>query len=205
MPIIYDRIPSDATRYSLHLMRCGQGATIHGIVTSSNLLGLRTHYYGGRTTPCLETECKPCSLGLSSRWHAYFGVWTSGKSRHVLLELTATPAVALQNYHDIHGTTRGAQIEVKRLGKRQNGRVQCTACPADLSKLKIPPEPEILPALATLWSIPVDAFTYGAPEHDKSTIATIIGRCANLILNPADGNGQGQEQPANSSRDPDGT
>jgi len=196
MPTIYDRIPADATKYSLHLMRCGQGATIHGIVTSSNLIGLHTHYFGGRTTPCLDTECKPCSSGFSSRWHGYFGVWLAGKPRHVLLEMTATPSLALQNYHDLHGTIRGAEIEVKRLGRRQNGRVQCTVWPADLSKLVIPPEPIILPALATLWSIPLAAFHFAAQSRDPSVIAGIIGRCANDSLNPADGNGNGQDDPA---------
>ena len=195
MPTIYNRIPADATKYSLHLLRCGQAATIRGIVTSANIVGLHTHYFGGRTTPCQDTECKPCAQGFSARWHAYFGVWTAGKSRHVLLELTATPSLALQNYHDLHGTIRGAEIEVKRLGRRQNGRVQCTATPADLSKIIIPPEPTILPALATLWSIPLSAFHFPAESDEESSVTTIIGRCADLAKNPADGNGHAAEEP----------
>lgn len=189
MPTFNDRVPSNATRFQLTLIRCQQGGTIRAVITSPRIVGLYTHYFGGRTCPCVDVQCKACSEGFSARWHGYFGVWLAGKPQHKILELTANPCLAIQSYQDTYGTTRGALITVKRVGARQNGRVECVCEPCNRDKLSLPDEPNLINALATLWSLPTSAFIEQTAAQTGNAEQTVSGQRAALAFNPADGNG----------------
>lgn len=157
MPRYQTRPPKDHRGQSLPLIRTPAAPPIHLIVTSHNLIGLATHYFKGRTTPCTDEACPACNEGYAWRWHGYVSAITSGAHEHVLFEMTAQAAEPLAAYADRYGTLRGCIIAASRLHKRRNGRVILSTKPGDLTKITLPTAPDVCKVLSIIWNLPADA------------------------------------------------
>jgi hypothetical protein len=157
MPTFSREPPARGTNHALTLYRVPAGAGRKGIITASDLLGCWTHWWGGRTQPCEDEDCKACTEGMPRRWHAYISAWTAQPSYHYLLELTRNAIEPLLDYRKEHGTLRGCYYEARRSGPAKNSRLLLSCRPADLAGLKLPPEPHLIHCLAVIWSIPAEA------------------------------------------------
>jgi len=159
MPVLSNHPPTDATPHALTLRRVQPGKPALFVVTSPDLLGCWTHYWGGRTVPCEDSHCRPCLEGMPRRWHAYLGAYGPSTHSACLVELTALACQPLLDYRKAHGTLRGCEVRARRAGQALNSRLIVTCSPADLQGLPLPPPPDLPRCLAVLWSIPHTAFT----------------------------------------------
>ena len=149
--------PEDPRGNSLELKRTPTGRSITGIITCVDMVGIPTHYFHGRTTPCDSLECEPCLSGMPWAWHGYVSLFGPTSHSHILFEMTARAVQPLKTYHLAHGTLRGCQIVAKRINSSPNARVMIETKSLDLQSISLPKEPHLLEALSIIWNIETSA------------------------------------------------
>jgi hypothetical protein len=170
MPRLTNVVPDQNGGFALPLIRVPQGRPLVAVVTSGDLIGCDTHYYGGRTVPCESPVCAACTDGVSFRWHAYLGMFNPSNGHQAILELTAYGARQLLPYREAYRTLRGCCLRAQRNGTRSNGRVLLSCRPADLAHVQLPEPPDILKCLASIWNVPLSSLTY---DRQRFTIPDI--------------------------------
>ena len=133
MPVWSNDIPEDPRGYALPLLRCPAAVDFESVVTSENLIGTNTHFWGGHTVPCTGHDCEPCQAGSEFRWHAYQSAYNPKDQLHFIFECTAHAAKPFGKYRKEHGTLRGCQFRAYRWKRRKNGRVIIRCTPSQLN------------------------------------------------------------------------
>lgn len=159
MPAVTTTVPAIAKTYALPLVRVRAKGAQSAFVLSTRFLGVWTHYWHGHTTPCTSPDCDACQHGHAATWHGYLALWNAKDQAAKILEFTAAAGQDLEDWLLANGSLRGSLLTASRAGNRPNGRVHLQFRPAAPTDPKLPPEPAILPMLAALWHMPVDAFT----------------------------------------------
>jgi hypothetical protein len=205
MPTYTNAPPPNPRGHTLTLIRVPPGQPLVAIVTTDDLIGTNTHFWGGRTVPCETPNCKPCREGQPYRWHAYLGIYEPNTAKQAILELTANSAHRFVEYRLAHGTLRGCHFRAQRANYSRNSRVIIETKPADLEKINLPPPPDTIRILSIIWNLPATAQRPTgqgglAPSHETSSDLADASRClpvgpyaealANRILNNGDGNEQ---------------
>jgi hypothetical protein len=147
-------IPQDDGGQPLPIRRTPTAGNIIATATSRRLIGTKTHWWGGRTTPCDDPTCEACAAGCPYRWHAYVSAYDHGKQLHFLFECTAAAADAFEKYASDHESLRGCTFRASRNSKRQNARVQIETHPYTGKPSDLPAEPDLVACLSRLWNIP---------------------------------------------------
>ncbi len=155
MPNFTNDPPKDPRGHGLPLRRCPTMKALRAIVTSSDLVGCATHYYGGRTVPCETKECEACLNGVPWRWHSYLSAWDPANKIHFLYESTARATEPFVQYRDAHGSLRGCDFRAQRMNARPNARVYVETKPADLEKIILPDAPDLIAVLSIIWNLPI--------------------------------------------------
>lgn len=154
MPLFSTTPPDDPRGQSLELKRCPPGASLTGIITTPEVCGCPTHYYGGRTMPHEEVDCEPCSAGIGWLWHGYVAIYKPSEKMHFLFEMTARCVEPLTEYHLANGSLRGCSIVAQRPSGKPNGRVYLKTKSIDLASLYLPDAPNLRQVLAMIWGLP---------------------------------------------------
>jgi hypothetical protein len=183
MPLWSNTPPDAATKPGLPLVRVPRGARTIYLVTSEDLLGCYTHFWGGRTLPCDEPNCKACLEDVPARWHAYVAVLQAGTMKHCILETTAGPSLALVDYRNTYKTLRGCRIDASRQGANANARIHFHCTPLDLAKLHLPPPPDLHRVLATIWRLKLPDASLTTPRPPRRTTDT-LSDVADQIVQP---------------------
>jgi hypothetical protein len=160
----------------LSLIRVAPGRALSAIITVERAIYLDTHFWHGRTSPCTGLDCEPCSEGCARRSHCYVAVFTAGDHKHLLLELTQTAADPLAEYCTTFGSLRGCWINARRAKPQPNSRIEMTCRPADLAKIQLPREPDLLTALTTIWRLPANAFSTITDEPGTQALQVDLER-----------------------------
>lgn len=153
MPKFSTTPPEDPRGFALPLVRVPAGKTIVAIVISEDLIGCPTHFWGGRTVPCEEVDCVPCSEGVSWRWHSWLAAWSPNNDSTFLFESTRRITDVFCGYREIHGTLRGCHFRAQRRTSARNSRVNIELKPADLRAVRLPGPPNLLACMAIIWNI----------------------------------------------------
>lgn len=157
MPINWTtHIPEDPRGQSFPLKRTPPNGKLVAAITSENLIGTDTHFYGGHTIPCERPECEACKVNMPFRFHAYVSALEAKTHLHFLFEFTKQAAQTFKQYFKAHGTLRGCLFEATRLHARVNGRVILFCKPLDQQKFPLPDPPNIAACMAIIWNIPID-------------------------------------------------
>jgi hypothetical protein len=172
MPNWSNQVPARDKSHGFDLVRTPADGTFQAIVTSEDLIGCFTHYWGGRTVPCEGDPCPACEKLQSSRWHGYLSCFNPRTREHVLFEFTQKAAFALAEYRDAHGTLRGCHFQAFRPKRRKNSRVVIECKPADLTKITLPKPPDLVRAMSTIWQLPATAFAPDKAVDSHSTLST---------------------------------
>lgn len=154
MPRFTNAPPVDGRGQSLPLRRCPSRGALTAVVTSDDLVGCPTHFFGGRTVPCETEQCVPCQEGISWRWHGYVSAYLLKAKLHFLFEMTARCAEVLIQYRRANGTLRGCYFEATRPSGTQNGRVYLQTKPLDLEGVPVPDPPDLPKLLSMIWNLP---------------------------------------------------
>jgi hypothetical protein len=180
--------PAAELRGNMDLVRTPTDGSIVAIVTSEDLIGTNTHFWGGRTVPCEPPSCPACDAGCPTRWHAYTAIFNPSSGTQQILELTAQASVAFCRYLDAHGSLRGCHFKAYRTGRARNSKIEVVTKPADLTKLVLPDPPDVMRVLATIWRIDPSAWTEdGARDHVSEFVARgTVNRLAERLAPPDD-------------------
>lgn len=154
MPNWSNEAPKVERHLAFTLVRTPVDRPLQAIITSDDLLGCNTHYWGGRTLPCEAPDCKACNDASPFRWHAYFACIDPKSRHHFLFECTARAAIAFEQYRAAHGTLRGCWFKALRPKARRNSKVDIETKPADLTKIQLPDPPDIIKAMSVIWQLP---------------------------------------------------
>lgn len=157
MPNWSTDIPKDPRGVALPLRRTPTSGSLLAVVTSEDLLGCDTHFFGGHTVPCTRPNCKACNEGLPFRWHAYFAALEQKTRLHFIFECTAQAAEPFKSYRDAHHTLRGCLFAAQRWHSRPNGRVIIRTQTLDLTNYHLPLAPDVRKCMSIVWQIPDDA------------------------------------------------
>ncbi len=146
------------------------GLPVSGIVFSSRPVGYYTHFFGGRTHPCLGScvACVGCADRVPKRWKAYLFGRSDQLAMPCLFELPRESVVNTLALRDPGVSLRGALIKLVRIGPNQNSPVRVElrldarpeVCPAD--------EPDVQRHLCRIWGVqdPRDAILQTEGGHD---------------------------------------
>ena len=156
MPNWSHEVPDDPRGYGLPLIRTPATGTLSGIITSTDLIGCDTHFWGGHTVPCTAPDCEAHEAGIGFRWHAYLAVYNPNTQLHAILELTAQAARKLKDYRKDHHTLRGCRIDAYRWKHKKNGRVILKCEPSTYNLTALPPPPDLTNVMAVIWRLPLD-------------------------------------------------
>lgn len=120
-------------------------------ITSSDWIGVYTHWSRGRTIPCHKTGCEPCKEGCGRRWIGFLGVWSPRTGGHRLWAFPAGPLSTLAAGLRERSTLRGLEVIIMRGNNKPNGPVLIRLVSAPVEGLTLPDEPDILACLGRIW------------------------------------------------------
>lgn len=155
MPNWSTEIPDDPRGQGLPLVRTPAARSLVAIVTSDNLIGCETHFWGGHTVPCDGPECEACQAGIAYRWHAYLAAFNPADRLHFVFECTAQAAARFKEYRLEHGTLRCCQFEAYRWKRAKNGRVIIKCDRSNLAPAALPNAPDLPKVMAVIWRLPI--------------------------------------------------
>ena len=184
--------PPKAEGYGMRLLRTPAQGALRGMITCETLQGTPTHYFGGRTVPCLQKDCKACANDIGWLWHGYLSMILPTTHEHVLLELTAQACEVVNNYHEQHSVLRGTLVTATRAGKLANGRVLLQLNPGNLSDIQLPDAPDIRKHMMHIWGIQDGGKTAATYSPDRKN--------GFRITSTDNGNGIPTDRPAAASR-----
>lgn len=157
-----NEIPKDPRGHGLPILRTPAGMDLEAIITSDNLVGCNTHFWGGHTVPCTGDDCEPHKAGSPYRWHAYQSAYNPKDQLHFIFECTAAGAAPFPKYRKEHGTLRGCQFKAYRWKRRRNGRVIIRCQPCTFPVAALPAAPVLENIMAIMWRLPLpNVFTAG--------------------------------------------
>lgn len=147
------------------------GSPVSGLVWSARPLGFYTHFFDGRTHPCLgdSPACIGHAQGVPRRWKAY----VAGRSDQLgMLCLFEFPRESVKNtlaLRDQGVSLRGAVVKLVRVGPNNNSPVRVElrldarpeSCPVE--------EPDVQRLLCRIWGVqdPRDAILQTEGGHDE--------------------------------------
>lgn len=155
MPTWSNQIPDDPRGQGLPLLRTPAGRSLTAIVTSPDLIGCNTHYWGGHTVPCDAPTCEACQAGIAYRWHAYLSAYNPDDQLHFIFECTAQAAQTFAAYRQEHQTLRCCHFEAYRWKHTRNGRVIIKCQRSAIQSAALPNAPDLARIMAIIWRLPI--------------------------------------------------
>lgn len=145
--------PSEFRPCKYRILRTPVGSSISGIILSENVLGTATHYLGGRTQPCIGSLCPCATKPIRQDWHGY--VYLLGKKTReiVIFEITAGPALKLNENWNRYKTIRGLEVLFSRTGTNTNGKVICNCGDLVRNADELPSVPDITEMMSAIWGL----------------------------------------------------
>ena len=186
MPDWTHELPPNPTHHGYDLRRTPPDRPLRAIVTCDQLNVCFTHFWGGRTRPCEKPHCAACEAMSPARAHCYLSAMDPTTREHFLFECTASAALPFRDWVDAYGTLRGCLFQAMRPKRRRNAKVEILTKPADLSKITLPPPPNIPEAMSVIWQIPGVSVK---PDHALDSFPRVSADSNELNrmrLNPAD-------------------
>ncbi len=155
MPTWTKSAPDDPRGQGLPLVRTPAARSLYAIVTSDNLIGCDTHFWGGHTVPCERPECDACENGIAYRWHAYLSAYNPEDQLHFVFECTANASAVFNDYFLVNKTLRCCQFEAYRWRRKTNGRVIIKCQRSAIQPHALPKPPDITKVMAVIWRLPI--------------------------------------------------
>lgn len=149
----------------LPLVRVPPGKPLSGLLTSQSVLGVWTHFLGGRTLPCMSSDCKGCEAQMPKRWEGYISLITPSPSKHILVALTPGAALGISDTAPDPLQLRGNLVIFERGGKRLNSRLRARVERVDFYQKMLPPEPNLKEHLVHIWGLDQSQLGQDNPQY----------------------------------------
>ena len=135
------------------IMRTPTRGTILLGVVSHDLYGIRTHWWYGRTTPCLKKDCPGCRVGQATRWHGYILAQLHKDHSRVIFEFTSPGYGVLDSHFRRFGTLRGICVAASRARQHDRAKVNLAIPGVYKEALELPPDEPTWLVLAKIWCV----------------------------------------------------
>jgi hypothetical protein len=145
--------PAEADLSYLPVITLGKKQRGRCVITSDEFYEVDVHWIGGRTLPCLETNCEACKAQRPRKYEAYLGIVWSTSLKHEILRLTKGAMFQLKSQLSCSGSPRGHVLSVERKGDRPNGRVTILVEPLQVEISRLPASPDLEAHLARIWRV----------------------------------------------------
>jgi len=155
MPTWTKSPPADPRGYGLPIIRTPAARPLTAIVTSDQLIGTDTHFWGGHTVPCERPKCEPCDNGIAYRWHGYLAAYNPTDDLHFIFEMTAQASEKFLEHHKANGTLRCCQFTAYRWKQRKNGRVIIRCEQSARPSHALPAAPDLCKIMSIIWRLPM--------------------------------------------------
>lgn len=146
--------PETPGGHGLPLVRTPAQGFLEAIVTSDELIGTDTHFYGGHTVPCERPNCPACHDGIRFDWHGYISAVNPRDGLHFIFEMTHQAAGPFADFKANHGSLRCAQFHAYRWNKRRNGRVIVKVEMSATPSSALPAAPDLENVMSIIWRLP---------------------------------------------------
>lgn len=139
------------------LRRCRAGERLVGMCLSGDVIGGYTHWFRGRTIPCLGDElCEACPQAIAKRWHAWFGALINKQTERVIIEITLGAMQPFDEWRRKHTTLRGAIFELSRKDSRANGELFVKLRHSNSELVDVPHCEHLREMLFRMWEVPAE-------------------------------------------------
>lgn len=153
-----ERMPSEHDgSFIWSIKRASHESSLLLCLISSDIFGIRTHYFNKRTMPCVRAYCEPCNRHQTSRWTGYLQAVDAKNGSRVLFEFTPAAAATFDQAHKDRGTLRGLNVIAGRTSNKINAKVQVTIKGMSDKAHVLPCEVETWPILAHIWGLKPEA------------------------------------------------
>lgn len=147
------RAPDADDGLAFQILRVGPGKKFSGVILSEQLVCRRTHWWGGRTTPCHEHGCPACAENSEGRWHGWLACYCPKSQVTAIVELTARALKPVQDWADEFGSLRAAELTLSRVGKKLNGRLFASLARGPVAADLLPADPNVQLCLLKMWGL----------------------------------------------------
>lgn len=174
MTIWHDRPELNDRPQAFTLLRTPPKGEINGIVCSEEQIGVKLHFWKGRSVPCKGDLCEACKEGQNPRWKGYVYIWSPNSKTTAIFEFTERAFSAFDTYFTEHGTLRGAKMTARRLSKRPNGPVNITFAGGNYADSNLPQPHSLREVLLRMWEINSQiAMPLRGSQHDETLTGAI--------------------------------
>jgi len=187
MPNFSNQLPPESETKGFDLKRTPPDSPLKGLITSDDIVGCYTHWWGGRTVPCEGDSCEACHNSAPARFHCYLSLCLNGSRQHVIFECTSKAADVLVDWRNTHGTLRGTLLTAHRPKRVKNSKVELLLKHVDLTATILPKPPDVRQALCVLWKLPTTAMPTNDAEHNAPLITPDQAVLNRMRFQPGDG------------------
>jgi hypothetical protein len=146
--------PAHVSAPAATIFKIGGGQAKDFVILSSKVVGVYTHYVGGRTLPCTgkNGDCWIDHRKTSTRWQG----WVAVSNLHSVAQwgylcLTQTAFQRNEYLVGLAENLRGLQLKVGRAGGEKNSLLFCSATGRYALMNRLPAEPDVKAFLMRLW------------------------------------------------------
>ena len=170
------------------------GRPIKGIVLSADYIGVHVHGYGSSSRMCIAgrdddgfivdaAPCKHCQSGSQTRWYGYVEAIDVATSLRIAPRITPGCRGVLEEYLAEHGTLRGGELTLARVGASAKGKIRAEMKRSDRGAGRLPKPQKIEQTLfgvfrcgedhGTEWLRAMLAAIDAAPPLPSAAAATV--------------------------------
>lgn len=145
--------PEEAGPIGIRITRAPKSGKAVFTILSERLLGCWTHFFLGRTQPCVDDGCTICSPKAPRRWYGWLAGYDVAQRTKALVEVPPGVALGLKAYRLEVGNLRGHAIQLSRKNSKDNGPVVGRFAAGIYASEMLPPCPDVVSLLMRMWRI----------------------------------------------------
>jgi hypothetical protein len=154
-----EEFPSDPREdFAWQIVRAEPNKPVAFICLTPRPFGIRTHFYQGRTIPCVRYNCPACKNNMLSRYTGYLAALSAKVHRNVLVEYSAGAAGDLQKVLTVNNSLRGSNFILSRVGRKANGPLRFEYKGLFSGGLVLPPCPDVFSILCKVWRLDTETY-----------------------------------------------
>lgn len=106
---------------------CRGSAPMRFIILTPNYIGVKVHWWGGRSVPCEHgQECIPCQQGCRADWKGYVGARSTENDNVAIVTLTSSVALELGAKKREKSGMTGLVVTLYRSPAKDTGMLHAT-------------------------------------------------------------------------------
>lgn len=162
---IWQTKPDQSTKAeNFRIYRTPVGKEVELICLGGQFLGVKLHYWKGRSTPCMGPDCEACQQGHKPRWKGYIQCLHPATKTVLIYEFTERGYEPFEAARRQFSHLRGMRFRCFRLNRKVNGPIQIVFADLREESPHLPEPCDLAPMLERMWEIRQQTFTFQEKE-----------------------------------------